>query len=200
MGKRTIENGYFGSVGMSDPMSSFAERTLRIAWDFSKKNVPENKVIPLIQIPKGFCIDRISLVQTAATDQDVSLTFGLESDDSFTVGGSFALKDLSGETALCRSSQAAKQTTGYVASSSAGSPTSALTVGEPLFVDNADVLCMIVPDGLTGDKLAKGAFDLCVHGFEVFSEGVAGNALNRETFRDKLQTTPNVSGGQYPLE
>ena len=189
MGKRTIENGYFGSVGMSDPMSSFAERTLRIAWDFSKKNVPENKVIPLIQIPKGFCIDRISLVQTAATDQDVSLTFGLESDDSFTVGGSFALKDLTGETALCRSSQAAKQTTGYVASSSAGSPTSALTVGEPLFVDDADVLCMIVPDGLTG-----------VHGFEVFSEGVASNALNRETFRDKLQTTPNVSGGQYPLE
>lgn len=211
MSARTVETGYFGSLGMSDPMSSFAERSFRVAWDFSKKNVPENKTIPLMQLPKGFCIDRISLVQTKATDQDVNLTFGLASDDSATIGGTFALKDLSGETKLCRSSQPANggavtktSAAVYVAATSAGSPTTevqpvtGVTPAGAVFVDDADVLCMIVPDGLTGDKIAKGAFDLCVHGFEVFAEGVGGNALNAETYRQPLQTVANVSGGDFP--
>ena len=213
MGARTVESGYFGSLGMGDPMSSFAERTLRVAWDFSKKNVPENKTIPLMQIPKGFCIDRISLVQTKATDQDFAVTFGLASDDSYIVGGSFALKDLSGESALCRASYPAKvggttktSAAVYVAASSGGSPTTSVTpvtgvtAEGALFVDDADVLCMIVPNGLTNDKCAKGAFDLCVHGFEVFSEGVAGNKLDIECYRTPLQTQQNVSGGEFPLD
>ena len=208
MSARTVESGYFGSLGMSDPMSSFAERTLRVAWDFSKKNVPENKTIPLLQLPKGFCIDRISVVQTKFADQSVGLTFGLASDDSKTIGGTFTL---AASSALLRSSQAADggsvtKTSAdvYVAATSAGSPTTAVkpvtgvTPAGAVFVDAADVLCMIVPDGLTNDKCAEGAFDLCIHGFEVFAEGVSGNALNIETYRTKLQTVANVSGGDFP--
>lgn len=211
MAQRTIETGYFGSVGMSDPMSSFAERTLRVAWDFGRKAVPENKTIPLLQLPKGFLIDRISVVQTKFADQAVNLTFGLGSDDTKLIGGTFAL---AASTTLLRSSQAAAVSAGetvYVASASAGSPTKSVKVGAgegSLFISADDILCMVVPDGLTGDKIAEGAFDLCIHGFETFSEGVAangdGNPLHVERYRLQLQSadneSANVSGGQFPQD
>lgn len=189
MAKRTVEPGYFGAAGHGDPEFAFTEKTLGVSWDFSKTNVPENKTIPILQIPKGFLIDRISLVQTKATDQDVTLTFGLASDNSFTVGGNFALKDLSGETALCRSSQAPAS---VVATDSAGTGT--VTVGDVRVVDADDVLCMIVPDSLTNDKLAAGAFSLFVHGFSVFCEGPTVNKTGNDVYRKSLQTADNVAG------
>lgn len=197
MAKRTIEKGYFGSLGMSDPLSSFTERTIRVAWDFSKKNVPENKTIPLMRIPRGFCIDRISVVQTAVADQDVNLTFGLGSDNSVQIGGTFALSDDS--NALLRSNQAAKITT-TTAKDTAGTGTVTISTPDSVFVSGDDVLCLIVPDGLTGDKIADGAFDLCVHGFETFAEASEVNPIDEEIYRQTLQVDDNVSGGQMPLD
>ena len=209
MAARTVEAGFFGAAGHGDPDFAFTDKTLGVSWDFAKTNVPENKTIPILQIPKGFLIDRISLVQTRATDQDVTLTFGLKSDNSFTVGGNFALKDLTGETALCRSSQAADggsvtktSAAVYVASTSAGSPTTSVqpvtgvTAAGPVFVSDDDVLCMIVPDGLTNDKLADGAFQLFVHGFSAFCEGPTVNKTGNEVYRTTLQTVDNVAGSR----
>lgn len=189
MAARTVEAGFFGAAGHGDPDFAFTDKTFGVSWDFAKTNVPENKTIPILQIPKGFLIDRISLVQTRATDQDVTLTFGLKSDNSFTVGGNFALKDLTGETALCRSSQAPASVT---AKDTAGTGT--VTAGVPLLVDDDDVLCMIVPDGLTNDKLADGAFQLFVHGHSAFCEGPTVNKTGNEVYRTTLQTVDNVAG------
>lgn len=197
MAARTVEEGYFGSLGHGDTRCAFLEKTIVTSWDFSKKNVSKNKTIPLMQIPKGFCIDRISVVQTEFADQSVGLTFGLKSDNSFTVGSTFTL---AASSTKLRSSQAAKTTSAYAASSSAGSPTTAIAIGAPLFVDGDDVLCMIVPDGLTGDKCAAGAFDLFVHGFSVFGEGPTENKTGNEVFRKTMQTQDNVAGPQFPLD
>ena len=54
MAERTVEAGYFGAVGHGDPQCSFTEKTLVTSWDFSKTNVPENKTIPIMQIPGDF--------------------------------------------------------------------------------------------------------------------------------------------------
>jgi hypothetical protein len=189
MATRTVETGFFGAAGHGNPEFALTEKTLGASWDFAKTNVPENKTIPILQLPKGFLIDRISLVQTKATDQDVTLTFGLKSDNSFTVGGNFALKDLTGETALCRSSQAPASVT---AKDTAGTGT--VTVGDSLLVNGDDVLCMIVPDGLTNDKLAAGAFTLFVHGFSAFCEGPTENKTGNAVYRQSLQTVDNVAG------
>ena len=192
MSARTVEEGYFGSAGHGDPKCAYTERTISTSWDFSKKNVPENKTIPLMQIPKGFCIDRISVVQTKFADQSVGLTFGLKSDNSYTVGSTFTL---AASSSMLRSSQAPKTTAGYIgATSGADTTTTAISVGDSLFVDGDDVLCMIVPDGLTGDKCAAGAFDLFVHGFSVFGEGPTDNKTGNHVFRKTLQTQDNVAG------
>ena len=204
MSARTVEEGYFGSAGHGDPKCAYTERTISTSWDFSKKNVPEKKTIPLMQIPKGFCIDRISVVQTKFADQSVGLTFGLKSDNSYTVGSTFTL---AASSTMLRSSQAAKAAAVtktseavYVASTSGGSPTTsvqpvtAITDGGPVFVSDDDVLCMIVPDGLTGDKCAAGAFDLFVHGFSVFGEGPTENKTGNHVFCKTLQTQDNVAG------
>lgn len=186
---RTVETGYFGKDGHGDPEFAYTDKTLVASWDFGKTKVDENKTIPILQLPKGFLIDRIGLVQTKATDQDVTLTFGLKSDNTQQVGGNFALKDLSssGES-LCRSSQAP-----VTASASDGS-SGTVAVGSPLLVDGDDVLCMIVPNGLTNDKLAAGAFTLFVHGFSAFCEGPTDNKTGNVVYRQTLQTAENVAG------
>ena len=189
MAKRTVEEGFYGSAGMGDPMGSFTERTLRVAWDFGKKPVTQGaktggavKAIPLLALPKGFCIDRVSVVQTKPMSAALSVTFGLASDDSKTVGGTVALG--ASASALARSSAQA-------GSSGAG-----------VFADAEDMLCMLVPVA-TGDTPAtfgEGAFDLCVHGFEAFAEGVGANPLGASAYRQTLQTQDNVSGGMMPLD
>ena len=174
MATRTVEPGYFGAAGHGDPEFSFTDKTIGVSWDFAKTNVPASKTIPILQIPKGFCIDRISLVQTAPTNADATVTFGLASDNSSTVGGNFALKDGVGETALCRSSQ---------------TPVTGQTPGA-LFVDADDVLCLITPNV----ALTAGAFSLFVHGFSAFGEGPTENKTGNEVYRKSLQTEDNVAG------
>ena len=210
MSARTVETGYFGAAGHGDPMSAYTEKTLGVSWDFGKTNVPENKTIPIMQIPKGFCINRITVVQKDYADQSVGLTFGLKSDDSYTIGGTFTL--VASSTKLC-SSQAAKAMTTtktsaavYVASTSGGSPTTsvqpvtAVAEGGAVFAGDDDVLCMIVPDGLTNDKCAAGSFDLFVQGFSATNEGPTQNKTGNVNYRQSLQTVDNVAGERPPLD
>lgn len=197
MSKRVIEQGYFGSTAMGDPQSSFAERTLSVAFDFSKKNLAKGKTIPLLEIPRGFCIDRISVIQTKAANADQGVVFGLLSDDSKQVGGTFTLSD--DANALLRASQApgAESVTATVSGDTP--PTVTVPCPGSLFVDG-DVLCLVLGNEATDNALTKGAFDLCIHGFETFSEGTGGNVLGRDYYRESLQDTNNVSGGQMPLD
>jgi hypothetical protein len=192
MAARTVEAGYFGAVGHGDPMCAFTEKTLVTSWDFSKTNVPENKTIPIMQIPKGFCIDRVSVVQREYADQSLALTFGLKSDNTVAVGGTFTL---AASSTMLRASQPATSTN---AKDSAGTGT--VAVGSPLFVNGDDVLCMIMPSSLTNDKCAAGAFDIAIHGFSTFAEAPAENKTGNEVFRPTMQTQDNVAGPRFPLD
>ena len=180
MAKRTVETGVFGALGVEDPVSFTAHRTLGRVIDFAKVNLAENKTFPILPIPKGMCITTIAVEQLIATDQDVTVTFGLASDSTKAVGGNFALKDLSATSEeLLRSCQDAASST-----------------NSGLFVNEADMLCLIVPDALTGDKLAKGKIAVYIDGFETFGEGFESVPSDTEAWRTKLQTQDNVSGGQ----
>jgi hypothetical protein len=166
MAERNVATGFFGAAGHGDPEFVFSDKTLGVSWDFSKTNVDASMTIPILQIPKGFCIDRISVIQTKATNAACTLTFGLKSDSTKVVGGNFAL----GTSALLRSSQAA---------------------GSTDFVNDDDVLCMVVPD--TTD-LTDGAFSLFIHGFSAFGEGPTVNKTGNEVYRQTLQVEDNVAG------
>lgn len=169
MAERNVEAGYFGSAGHGNPEIVFSDKTLGVSWDFSKTEVGANKTIPILQIPKGFCIDRISLIQTKATNAACAITFGLKSDNTKVVGGNFNL----GTDTLCRSSQAS---------------------GSVDFVDGDDVLCMVMP--IEGSTITDGAFSLFIHGFSAFGEGPTVNNTGDEVYRKTLQTEDNVAGSR----
>lgn len=168
MGERTVTAGFFGAAGHGDPEFVFSDKTLGVSWDFSKTNVAASMTIPILQIPKGFCIDRISVIQTKATNAACTLTFGLKSDNAKVIGGNFAL---SSDSPLLRSSQAA---------------------GSTDFVNDDDVLCMVVPAEAT--DLTDGAFSLFIHGFSAFGEGPTVNKTGNEDYRQTLQVIDNVAG------
>lgn len=181
-GKRTIDTEFYGSVAMGNPESSFTERTLVVSYDFSKKAVPKSAVVPMIAIPKGFYITSLAVVQTKETNADIAnVTFGLASDSDKSVGEAVTL----GADSLVRSA----------------------SVENPQFCDNADCLCMIVPETITGevDSITKGCVEICVRGFEAFCEGVAGlyedleSPQYRKNLQTKEQSDANVSGGQFSV-
>lgn len=201
MSARTVETGFFGALGVSNPVATLSDINRGRSVNFKKTNAAENKTYPLIPIPAGMCITEIAVEQTEACDQDWNLTFGLASSDAIAVGGTFALTD--DPTALLRSCQAAKITANatdyYVATSSAGSPTTKVnlpTTKEGLFVSASDMLCLVMPDSLTNDKIAKGKINVYVRGFMTFGESYTATPANTEDYRAKLQTQDNVSGGQ----
>lgn len=199
MSERTLVEGKFGALGFSDPSFSLPRWCRGRILDFTKTPVDENTVVPIMRLPKGLVIRSIGVNQIEATDQDVAVTFGLASDTTKAVGGSFALKDLSATNeAPCRDWQPAGSKTA-TATVTGGASGESVTVPVPdvVFVDKADVLCLILPNSLTGDKLAKGKIEVFVEGFEGFGEGYeSANGMCDEPWRKKLQTTDNVSGGQ----
>lgn len=192
MAERTVETGYFGAEGHGDISVVCAEKTIATSWDFGKTAVPENKTIPIMQLPKGFCIDRISVVQTKFADQSLALGFGLKSDTAKAVGGTFML---AASGTLLRSSQKAGTASGTVSGSNV-----TFSGEDCVFVDGDDVLCMIVPNNLTGDECAAGAFDVFIHGFSVFAEGCTENKTGNENYRKTLQTQDNVAGPRFPID
>lgn len=179
---RNLEKGFYGSVAMGDPMSSFVERDFVVSYDFGKKAVPASKVIPLMALPKGFVIDRISVVQTKPTNGAKNVTFARASEDSATIGTTFALAG-EGDN-LLRSSQSASS-----------------------FVQADDILCLVAPAA----EINAGKIELCVHGIEVFAEGDAAGVniggVDIENYRASLQTEgdedancSDPTGGQWPLD
>lgn len=181
MAKRNINPEFYGSVAMGNPESSFTEHTLVVSYDFSKKAVPKATVVPMIALPKGFYVTSLAVVQTKKTNSDVSVTFGLASDSTKSVGESVGLK----AATLVRKA----------------------SVANPQFCDGPDCLCMIMPAAIAEgvDAITDGSVDICVRGFEAFCEGVAGlyEDLEYPQYRKNLQTKEqsdmNVSGGQFSV-
>lgn len=226
MSKRfDTEPGFFGSVAIGNPKSSFAERTLVASVDFGRKEVAENTKVGIMELPAGFLIDRVTVVQTkpvatALVADSTAIKFGPNSDSTVFFGGQYAL-GATKETFVrsCTAPGAVVQPTvtlsgqltvtddkvdlsGGTATASGGSGP-----GGGYFVSAPDLLCMDVPDGQTGDKIAEGAFEIAVHGYEVAfdaGDGFDGNSLGRKVFRNPLQTAENeaanVAGPQWPID
>jgi len=154
----------------SDPGASMPLVKLCREIDFSKQSFAENKNYAFMPIPKGFLVTFIALDQLEPTNADVTVTFATKNDPTTAIGGDFALKDLSGETALCRSVQPATKSAAYAASSSAGSPTTAIAIPGTYLAGADDTLCIKVPDDVTGDAISAGKIRVALLGYMVFDE------------------------------
>jgi len=198
----STETGFFGAIGVDDPVCTFPEVTIGRTVDFAKTNVDENKNYPILPIPAGFVITDIAVKQLEAADQDATIKFKVKSDEK-QLGADIALKDLSSSAEslarYCGSAvNTAEGSTLYAATSSAGSPTQSFKVpatASGYFASAADMLCLCTPSSLTGDKLTKGKVAVYLRGFQAFAEGTVSAPAGTEAYRGMLQTQDNVSGG-----
>lgn len=174
---------------------------LRREVDISKVALNENTNFAFMPIPKGFLATHIAVEQTKYADQSVTLTFATKNDATKAVGGNFTLAATSTKLRSC---QPVKTTAAYAASSSiadttsSGAVTTAIAIPDSMFFAADDILCIKVPDSLTGDKLTAGAFSVTLLGHMVFGESV-DLAHGSTPLREKQQDTAldNVSGGPY---
>lgn len=158
------------AAAYSDPGESMPFLKIVREIDFSKQSFAENKNYKFMPIPKGFFATHIAVEQLEATDSDVTVTFATENDPTTAIGGNFALKDLSGETELCRSVQPATKSAAYAASTSAGSPTTAISIPGGFLAAADDTLCLCVPDDVSGDAIKAGKIRVALLGYMVFDE------------------------------
>lgn len=162
-------------------------------FDFGQTAVAENASYELLPIPAGFLATHIVVKQETSTDQDVTITFDTFKDASKDIGGNFALKDLSGETELCFECQSVSKVT---AKDAAGTG----TVDAPkfLFFKTADILCLTLPNGLTGDKIAKGKIRVSLIGYQVCGSSLSDidiGSLEWATGQSSEDFGKNKSGG-----
>ena len=176
---RTLATGFYGSVAMGDPMSAFTDRTFMVAYDFTKKAVPANKVVPLIAVPKGLVIDRISVVQTKADADASKIKFALASDEEGFIGTEFQLGD---EENLLRDSQSASAFTGA-----------------------ADILCLVTTTAVKDGKIEVCLHGMDV--FAEGDAARYSEVPDIETYRASLQSESDLdmnrsdpTGGQWPLD
>ena len=184
----------FGDPAVTHPPAVAIRREV----DISKQNLGENKNFAFLPIPAGFLAEYIAVDQTEHTDQAVTVTFATKNADTVAIGGNFAL---TASSTKLRSCQPVKTASAYAASSSAGSPTTAIAIPSALFFGAADTLCVKVPDSLTGDKLTAGKFSVTLIGRMVFGD-TTELANGSVPLRDQLQDAglDNVSGGPINYE
>ncbi len=195
MAALTTNTGLFGAKGASCPATLMKMVDYNRTVDFAKKNVAENTNYDLLPIPKGFLIVYIAVEQKSFTNAGATVTFATKNADTTAIGGDFAL---AASSALLRSCQPAKSVAGYAASSSAGSPTTAISVANAYFSSAADTLCIKVPDGITGDALTKGEIVVHMIGYQTFGESLGDIASGTPAFatgQTDAQALGNVSGG-----
>ena len=163
----TPETGYFGGVGISDPVYTMNQRVIGREIDFAKSKIEASKYYPVLPIPAGFCVTHIALEQYGAADADVELTFAPKSDD--TKASKFTL----GATTLCRS-----------------------CLADDLFVSEADMLCVGgTTSAVSSGKVAVYliGFDTFGEGVET---APADTEAWRKQLQTTEQAETNVSGGQ----
>ena len=183
------------AAAYSDPGESMPLKKLCREIDFSKQSFAENKNFPFMPIPKGFRAQFIAVEQLEPTNADVTVTFATKNDATQAIGGDFALKDLSGETALCRSVQPATKSAAYAASSSAGSPTTAIAIPGTFLAVADDTLCIKVPDGVDGDAISAGKLRVALLGYMAFDESAEfgnGTAPMRTATPSSLDNTSSA--------
>ncbi len=140
---------------------------LRREVDISKQELAENTNFELMPIPKGFLALFIAVDQTEFADQAATVTFATKNADTVAIGGDFAL---AASSTKLRSVQPAASSAGYAASSSGGSPTTAIAIpGSKLFTAD-DKLCLKVPNSLDNDKLVAGKFSVALIGYLPFGD------------------------------
>jgi len=163
----TASNGPvgLGEKAFSDPATVLPFKVLSREIDFAKQNFAKNANYVVMPIPKGFLAKYIAVEQTGAIDADVTFTFATKKDATKAIGGNFAFVD--DATGWLRSVQPVKTDAAYAASTSAGSPTSAIAIpGEILFAQD-DVLCLKVPDT---EDLTTGGMKVMLIGFMPFGD------------------------------
>ena len=142
---------------------------LRREVDISKCELAENTNFALMPIPKGFLALFIAVDQTEHADQAATVTFATKNADTVAIGGNFAL---AASSTKLRSVQPVASSAGYAASSSGGSPTTAIAIpGSKLFTAD-DTLCLKVPNSLDNDKLVAGKFSVALIGYLPFGDSV----------------------------
>lgn len=162
----TPETGYFGGVGISDPVYTMNQRVIGREIDFAKSKIEASKYYPVLPISAGFCVTHIAVEQYGAADADVELTFAPKSDD--TKASKFTL----GATTPCRS-----------------------CLANDLFVSEADMLCVSGASAVASGKVAVYliGFDTFGEGVET---APADTEAWRKQLQTTEQAETNVSGGQ----
>ena len=193
-------NPIFGAKGAYCPATLMKRVDYNRTIDFADANVSENKNYEILPIPKGFLIEFLAVEQlTAVSDQeaDRTVTFATKNADTAAIGGNYVLESSKDGTML-RSCQPATSAGAYAASSSAGSPTTSISIPGAYFSSAADTLCLKVPDGLTGDKLTAGKIVVHMIGYQTFGESLGDIASGTPAFatgQTNAQAANNVSGG-----
>lgn len=195
MAALTTNTGLFGAKGASCPATNMKMVDYVRTIDFSKTSAAENTNYDVLPIPKGFLVAFLAVEQTAYTNAAANLQFATKNADTTAIGGTYAVVTSS---TMLRSCQPAKATAAYAASTSAGSPTTAISIPAAHFASAADTLCLKVPDGLTGDALTQGSITIHMIGFQTFGESlddVASGTPAWATGQTDAQAAGNQSGG-----
>ena len=188
-------NPIFGAKGAYCPATLMKRVDYNRTIDFSEANVSESKNYEIIPIPKGFLVEFLAVEQLEHIDEAATVTFATKNADTTAIGGNYALTATSTMLRSCQ--PAASTAAGYVASSSAGSPTTALSIPGAYFSSTADTLCLCVPS-LTGDGLTKGKIVVHMIGYQTFGESLGDIASGTPAFatgQTAAQAAANVSGG-----
>lgn len=195
MAALTTNTGLFGAKGASCPATLMKMVDYNRTVDFGKTNAAENTNYDLLPIPKGFLIAYIAVEQKSYVNAGTTVTFATKNDATAAIGGNFAL---AASSTMLRSCQPAVSTGAYAASTSAGSPTTAISIPGAYFSSAADTLCLKVPDGITGDALTKGEIVVHMIGYQTFGESLGDIASGTPAFakgQTDAQALANVSGG-----
>lgn len=178
MAALTVTDGVFGTKGTECPATMFRMVDYNRTVDFAKCEAADNSNYALIPVPKGFLISRLAVEQLEYfADASKTWSFKLRSN-SAAIGGSFVPVTTG---TMVRTCDAANSTDGV-----------------PVFSNAADMLCVCIPDALTGDKAAKGKFTVHMIGYQVFGESLGDVPAEMPAWTEgqtAAQAEGNVSGG-----
>ena len=195
MAALTVTDGVFGARSTECPATFFRMVDYNRTVDFAKREAADNANYALLPVPKGFMISHLAVEQLEYfADASKDWTFKLKSD-STQIGGTFTPVTTGAMVRVC---DPALASAGYVASASAGSPTTAVSIPAAKFSSAADMLCVCIPDGLTGDKASKGKFTVHMIGYQVFGESLGDVPAETPAWTEgqtSAQAAANISGG-----
>lgn len=189
MAALTVTDGVFGARGTECPATIFRMVDYNRTVDFAKREVADNANYALIPVPKGFMISHLAVEQLEYfADASKNWTFKLKSD-STQIGGTFTPVTTGTMVRVCNPATTASASDGA---------SGTVAVGSAKFSSAADMLCVCIPDGLTGDKASAGKFAVHMIGYQVFGESLDDVPAEMPAWAEGQtsdQAAANVSGG-----